>query len=227
MAEKFNKENLSPQNLAKQLRKPEGEVGKKVGEQMNNGNKHICMNSYKMLDPKDGDSILEIGMGNGLFVKDLLHMANGVDYIGIDYSKTMVEEAIALNEALPVRGKSISFLEGSVEKLPFEDNRFDAITTTNTVYFWPDPFSNIKELYRVLKPGGRVLIAYRSKEFLDNLELARFGFSKYGEKGVEDILGHGGLEQIGTEVIDEPELEFDGKVFSMRGLYTTGFKPKG
>lgn len=224
MAEEFNTENLSPEELAKHLRKPDGETGKTVGLQMNKGNKHICLNSYQVLNPSKGQHILEIGMGNGFFVKDLLQMAEDLMYTGVDFSPTMVKEAIQLNEQFIKEGV-VGFKQASIEELPFPDNFFDCITTTNTLYFWPQPEENIEELHRVLKPNGKLLIAYRSKEFLNHLELANYGFEKYEKTAVEKLLTDFGFNQVSTKEISEPELEFDGKKLSMLGLYTKGLKP--
>ena len=49
-------------------------------------------------------------------------------------------------------------LEGSVESLPFADDSFDKITTVESFYFWPAPQENLKEVRRVLKPGGIFLL---------------------------------------------------------------------
>ncbi|MDO5970219.1 class I SAM-dependent methyltransferase [Flavivirga aquimarina] len=224
MAEKFNEDNkLTPKELAKHLRQPEGEIGKEVGLQMNKGNKHICLNSYKVLNPKNKDYILEIGMGNGFFVKDLLKMADNLNYSGIDFSHIMINEATIKNKEFITSGK-VSFKQASIEKLPFNDGAFDCITTTNTLYFWPQPQDNAKELLRVLKPGGKLLIAYRTKDFMEQLELTKYGFTKYNVTDVENLLNLSGFKQITSQMIKEPELDFDGKVFEMEGMYTTGIK---
>lgn len=224
MAEKFNPDStLSPKELAKHLRQPDGEMGKEVGLQMNRSNKHICLNSYQVLDPKNENHILEIGMGNGFFVKDLLGMANNLKYTGVDFSPTMVEEASLLNKEFSDE-KTASFELASIEKLPFEDNSFDCITTTNTLYFWPQPKENIKELVRVLKPNGKLLIAYRSKSCMDQLELTKHGFEKYENKDVENLMEHAGLEHVVTQTIEEPELIFGDMVFKIEGIFTTGVK---
>lgn len=223
MAEEFNSDKLSPKELAKHLRQPDGETGKKVGEQMNKGNKHICLNSYKVLNPTQENHILEIGMGNGLFVADLLSMADNIQYIGVDFSATMVQEASKINEDYIAIG-SVKFKEASIEKLPFKDATFDAITTTNTLYFWPNPAKNIQELLRVLKPTGKLLVAYRSKKCMDQLELTNYGFEKYKTDHVEALFKNGGFTNISTKVITEPKLDFDGKEFEMKGFYTVGYK---
>lgn len=223
MPREFNTDNLSPKELAKHLRQPKGEIGKEVGVQMNKGNKHICLNSYKLLNPQRGNHILEIGMGNGFFITDLLEMEAELSYVGVDFSSTMIDEAIELNSIF-VNKKIVEFHQASIEKLPFEDNLFDCITTTNTLYFWPYPNENVKELLRVLKPGGKLLIGYRSKNCMDQLELANYNFEKYETDDVESLLSKGGFVNIETQEIEEPELEFDGKAFSMKGFYTIGFK---
>ncbi len=224
MAEKLNLDDkLTPKELAKHLRQPEGETGKEIGLQMNKGNKHICLNSYEVLNPKNKNHILEIGMGNGFFVKDLLKMADDLTYIGIDFSPIMVDEANFINKAF-IKSGQVRFEQASIEKLPFNDNTFDCITTTNTLYFWPKPQDNAEELLRVLKPGGTLLIAYRSKSFLDELELSKHGFAKYEVADVENLLIKSGFKQIVTKIIKEPELDFDGTMFQMEGAYTTCVK---
>jgi len=224
MAKKFNSDTtLPPKELAKHLRQPDGEIGKEIGLQMNKSNKHICLNSNKILDPQNENHILEVGMGNGFFIKDLLNMADNLKYTGIDFSSTMVKEASLLNKTL-INDKRVYLEEASIENLPFNDNSFDRISTTNTLYFWPHPVNNIQELLRVLKPNGKLLIAYRSKSCMDQLELAKHGFEKYENQAVENLLRDAGLKNVLTEIIKETALEFDGKVFQMEGIYTTGMK---
>jgi ubiquinone/menaquinone biosynthesis C-methylase UbiE len=220
MAEKFKLENLTIKELAKNLKKPSGSKGIKVGLQMNKGNKEICLNSYNVLKPKNNNSILEIGMGNGFFVKKLLLMADNLNYIGVDFSEIMVKEAKKINYDV----KNASFIEASIEKLPFPDNKFDLITTTNTIYFWPNLVENIREVLRVLKPNGKLLIAYRSKSFMDKIEVSNYGFNKFESSQIENLLSSNNFKEIKTIKIKESELEFDNKVFSMEGLYTIGVK---
>jgi ubiquinone/menaquinone biosynthesis C-methylase UbiE len=224
MTQKFNPDSkLTAEELAKHLRQPDGETGKQIGLQMNKGNVHICLNAYKLLELRDEQRILEIGMGNGFFVKDFLQMAKGLRYDGVDYSKTMLEEARWMNAEF-IEEKSVNFHFGSVEKLPFDDNTFDAITTTNTLYFWPNPPENAKELCRVLKPGGKLLVAYRDKKCMDQIAFTNHGFKKYTTMDAEMLLDVAGLDNVQTKTIIEPELDIEGKIFRMIGFYTSGLK---
>lgn len=224
MADNFNADDeLTPKELAKHSRQPDGETGKQVGLKMNKGNKHICLNSYKVLDPEDGNHVLEIGMGNGFFVKDLLKMGKNLKYTGVDFSAIMVQEAKILNREL-INDGIVQFKHASIEKLPFNENSFDSITTTNTLYFWPQPIKNVQELLRVLKPNGKVLIAYRSKSYLDQMELTKYGFKKYNIQDVESLLWNARFKKVTTQIIEESELDIHGEIIQIDGLYTTGIK---
>ncbi len=213
----------SPEELAKQFRKPEGELGKQLGIDMNAGNKHITLNSYKVLEPGHSDHVLEIGMGNGLFVKDLLGISDSIQYTGADFSQVMVDESIIINSEFVNSGRAC-FECASIENLPFKDNCFDCIVTVNTIYFWPDPEGNAKELFRVLKSGGRIVIAYRSREFMDKLELTKYGFTRFEPSEVEQLLNGAGFNNVSSQLIIEPEFELDGIKLEMEGLFTTGKK---
>ena len=60
------------QDMAAQLKKPEGELGRQVGQMMNKGNEVINKWTNDVLELQPNDNVLEIGMGNGYFVKDVL-----------------------------------------------------------------------------------------------------------------------------------------------------------
>ena len=224
MAEKFNSGiSLTSKELAEQLRQPDGEIGRKVGLEMNKGNKYICLNSYKVLKPKSGDHILEIGMGNGFFVQNLLGMADNLSYTGVDVSTIMLDEARQINKNQIDSGR-VRFEKASIEKLPFKEDYFDCITTTNTLYFWPQVENNLKELLRVLKPNGKLLIGYRAKSCMDQIAFTKHGFKKFNPEDVEKLLTSSGFKEVYTEIIKEPELDFDGKPLKMEGIYTLGIK---
>jgi len=145
------------QLLAAQLRQPHGEMGKKVGESMNASNELINNQAIAALNIKPNDTILEIGMGNGFFCKNVLQAADGVTYTGCDFSELMIVEASKLNEHF-VSAQQAIFILGNAEQLPFEASYFHSVFTVNTIYFWEDPNKVLTEIHRVLKPGGRLVI---------------------------------------------------------------------
>ena len=224
MAKQFlNTLKTNPKQIADQLRKPTGEVGVSVGKEMNKGNEHICKNSYKQVKLKDGEKVLEIGMGNGLFVGEFISKAKNAKFYGIDFSDIMVEESIKNNKSL-IENNQVNFQEGSIEKLPFEDNYFDSIVTANTIYFWPNLDANTKELLRVLKPEGRLIIGYRDKKTLEQLPFTEFGFKKFTPSEVELLLSKSGFTIKQTEQIKEPDIDFGTSILKMTGFYTTAYK---
>jgi arsenite methyltransferase len=77
--------------------------------------------------------------------------------------------------------------------LPFPEASFDVVLSVNTIYFWPDPARVVAEMTRVLKPGGRVVLGYRSGLVFRMTPLTWFGFRHHGDRGVARLLEGAGL----------------------------------
>ena len=76
---------------------------------------------------------------------------------GIDYSEVSVELSRETNETYIADGR-MAIHQASVDELPFEDDSFDKVITVESFYFWPDHDKGLKEIRRVLKPNGKLLI---------------------------------------------------------------------
>jgi SAM-dependent methyltransferase len=76
---------------------------------------------------------------------------------GIDYSSQSVAVATKINREWIKIGR-VEIREASVSRLPFPDNTFDLVTAVETHFWWPDLPSDIREVLRVIKPGGRLVI---------------------------------------------------------------------
>jgi ubiquinone/menaquinone biosynthesis C-methylase UbiE len=85
----------------------------------------------------------------------------------------------------------------SVEAIPFEDESFDRILTVHTIYFWPDPERGLREILRVLKRGGRLVLATDIKG--PPKAIARHGFSSYGEEQQAELLRGAGYAAVRLE----------------------------
>ncbi len=106
----------------------------------------------KALSPKPGEHILELGTGNGIFARELIHSVGSDGHvIGLDSSDAILEMA----RHLCPNGE---FLLGDAQDLPFEDARFDAIVAAQVFCFLGDVDHALSEAFRVLKPGGRMII---------------------------------------------------------------------
>lgn len=201
----------SAKKVAAQLRKPEGEMGIEVGERMNTGN--LYMNQY-VIDVLKQDTIgnvLEIGMGNGFFIEEILDIDESIHYTGCDYSETMVDEATRMNLQFIDEGK-VRFDLSAADELPYTDQLFDTVFTVNTIYFWDDPARELSEIRRVLKPGGRFIIAVRPKHSMKDYPFIKYGFTMFSRDELTDVLT--GNQFVVKEVVEkiEPEIEVNGHI---------------
>jgi SAM-dependent methyltransferase len=150
--------DLTPAERARLLGKPEGELGLAIGEVMNGTNGNLIAAVYRRLGLQAGQSVLEIGFGNGHTVPLLLLQADGLSYVGIDIAETMVAEAAAFNRALVDAGRA-KFHLASAEAIPCPDASVDRVCAINVIYFWSDPVPALAEIRRVLRPGGFSIVA--------------------------------------------------------------------
>jgi ubiquinone/menaquinone biosynthesis C-methylase UbiE len=192
------------QSVAAQLRKPEGEYALTIAEKMNESN--LLLNTYTIeaLDITEGDSILEIGMGNGYFVKQIVESDTNVIYSGCDYSPAMIEESIRLNQDL-VDQSVAQFHLADAHDLPFPDSSFTKIFTVNTIYFWEDVGAVLAEFSRLLKSGGILTIAVRPKEVMQQYPFTQYGFTMYSREELEQTLTDKGYEVTQSIEKDEPD----------------------
>jgi ubiquinone/menaquinone biosynthesis C-methylase UbiE len=112
-------------------------------------------------------AILDIGCGGGRTVQRLAALASDGHVIGLDCSAASVAVSRDTN-AKEIEAGRVQIARGSVAALPFPDSTFDVVTAVETHYYWPDLPANVREICRVIKPGGTfALIAetYRGGPF--------------------------------------------------------------
>jgi ubiquinone/menaquinone biosynthesis C-methylase UbiE len=145
--------------LFRQVRKPSGLLGKRVLHAMNLS--HATMTDWALQQvavPKKA-TVLDVGCGGGRTIARLAALAPEGKVFGLDYSTASVAVARKTN-AREIDGGRVQIKQGSVATLPFADRTFDIVTAVETHYYWPDLPANIREVLRVLKPGGKfVLVA--------------------------------------------------------------------
>lgn len=97
----------------------------------------------------DGKKLLDVGCGTGYHLAR--YHERGFDISGVDGSEDMLKEARATNP-------EIEFKQSDVDKLPFEDKSFDYVLCIEVFRYLPDIKPCLREIYRVLKPGGVAII---------------------------------------------------------------------
>lgn len=207
----------TPQQTAAQLRRPHGFLARKVARRMNAANRLLYEGAWKALGLRDGMHVLEIGFGNGLFFPTLARQANGLVLHGLDFSDDMVAQAKANNRDLIGKG-ALSLVHGASDAMPYADAAFDRVFCINVVYFWEDPNAHLREIKRVLKPGGTFTAVLRTRSSMEKFPFVPYGFTTYEQADWEHVLRTNGFEPVGTTLLREPATEFMGARFTSESL---------
>lgn len=144
-----------------------------------------------------GETITEIGCGNGLYLAGLAACGHRGPVIGVDLSPGMLTAA---RRAAPLAGLAC----GDATALPVRTNAADVSLAMHMLYHVPEPERAVAELRRVTRPGGRVAVALNARDHLRELrELIRAGFAAAGYQadrvGFERITLDQGQELLGRE----------------------------
>lgn len=106
-----------------------------------------------MLQLAPGDRLLEIGVGTGL---SLPMLPRNIDIVGVDMSEKMLKRAERRVKRLGMN--NVQLLKMDATALEYPDNSFDSCLAAYVVSVVPDPISVVREMMRVCKPGGRIVI---------------------------------------------------------------------
>jgi ubiquinone/menaquinone biosynthesis C-methylase UbiE len=144
----------------------------------------------------DGMTMLDIGCGGGATLQRLLKRSQGAKVYGIDISEESVAKAIKVNA--DVIDKQVFVQQGSAEKLPYEDGKFDLVTAVETVYFWPNLPNCLQEVCRVLKPKGHFAIMVEVVDTDSKWTHVVEGMTAYTPEQLKQFLDDAGFAQ--TEI---------------------------
>jgi ubiquinone/menaquinone biosynthesis C-methylase UbiE len=204
--------------VAKQLRKPSGLLASKVGNEMNRSNSELYDLTIDAMQLTNNESVLEIGFGNGKFFDKLFSVADNLQISGLDFSEEMVKAATVNNPSTSNSG-ALTLTFGSSDKIPFADNSFDKVFCINVIYFWEQPAAHLKEIYRVLKPGGKFYTTIRSKESMAEMPFTKYGFNIYSQDEWMNILELNHLHFVHSQKTkNEPGAVFNKQLFQVQAL---------
>lgn len=141
-------------------------------------------------------TILDVGFGNGSFTQVVSATFPDSDITAIDTTSRK-----------PVSSNNITFVKGRVEQLPFVSESFDIVYTVLSLHHWKEKDKGIREIYRVLKKGGILIIAdpllenWMSNRILGSLMQILDGGVFTDEKQVSEYLNRAGFEDIRINLI--------------------------
>ncbi|HYD36047.1 MAG TPA: class I SAM-dependent methyltransferase [Allosphingosinicella sp.] len=140
------------------------------------------------------DWVLEVGFGGGALLRKLLLGTRG-EVFGVDVSEVLIARARE-RFARDVRRGRLHLYQASVEGLPLPPATLARAVSVNSLYFWPDPAAALAELARVVKPGGRLAIAFEPADELRKWPGHRFGFRLFEVREVKALMAAAGFERI-------------------------------
>jgi ubiquinone/menaquinone biosynthesis C-methylase UbiE len=190
--------------FSEQARKPSGLFGRWVMSRIFDlGNAALNDFMKELLSLKENDHVLEIGFGTGKLICKMAKQVKKGLIEGIDLSPTMVTIAQKKNKKYIAEGRVI-IRQGDFAETAYRDNRFDKICSANTVYFWPQPENYIKNILRILKPGGKLILAFEDIKQLKRRPLSTNVFHLYHQDEIIKLLRRNGfsgsLEVISKEI---------------------------
>ena len=137
--------------------KPTGLLGRFVLWRMNSSHSKLTDWGLAQNSIEKHYTILDVGCGGGKTVSKLAAMATQGKVYGVDYSEESVAVTKKINAQWIEAGR-VEVRHGSVSQLPFSDGMFDLVTAVETHFWWPDLPADMREVFRVLKPGGKLII---------------------------------------------------------------------
>ena len=133
---------------------PKGMLGRLMLVSMDKEHLPMALWGFDQFDMPSKADILDIGCGGGYNIRRMLSMCPEGRMIGYDISEESVRKARKVNKG----EKRVEIIKGSVADMPFPNGTFDLVTAFETVFFWPDTEKNIKEVFRIVKPGGMFVV---------------------------------------------------------------------
>ena len=174
--------------IASQLRKPRGLFGKIVLSRiLNRENSIMNETTLELLNLKPSDQTLEIGFGGGALLSLMLKTQPQNKLYGADFSLDMV--TLCRQKFSTFINKHLMQLDyAPVNKLPYKANTFTKICSVNTFYFWHDYSLALKELRRILRDNGVLVLTLGDKNSMQKSDITQHGFNLFTYHDVIQLL---------------------------------------
>ncbi|MDF0580969.1 class I SAM-dependent methyltransferase [Bradyrhizobium yuanmingense] len=184
-----------PQFIAKHARNARGLLGRLIASLMARETWGQNLRVMDALGIEQDDQVLDIGCGHGRSLMELAARAPRGHIVGLDLSELMIEIAAQRNRSL-IEAARVELVLSTAESLPFPDGVFDKVQCVHVLYFWKDIETSLREIARVLKPGGRLGLLFRTNA--DPKAIASFPSEIYTFPALADVST--ALQRVGMDV---------------------------
>lgn len=171
--------------IAGQLRRPSRPVGPVAGAVLDRGNRRINRTAVELLNLERRHEVLEIGFGGGSALARLLELTDR-RVAGLELSQAMLRRASRRFRGALADGR-LELRQGDVSALPYPEATFDRVLTVQTIHFWPSPEQGMREVLRVLRPGGRFVLAKATTEEMQKRAFTRYGFHFFSDQELREL----------------------------------------
>lgn len=177
-------------NLQRNARHPQGFWGRMMIGKMNISHYEMTGWALENIKINEDSRILDVGCGGGRTVKRMANEIKSGHVSGIDYSNLAVKQSKRKNRRKIKKG-IVDIANASVSSIPAPDNSYDIVTSFESFYFFPNVDTDLKEIWRVLRPGGTLLICLeiykdgvhneRNEVFVEQLKLNYYSANQLKE----------------------------------------------
>ncbi|MGH2975995.1 MAG: class I SAM-dependent methyltransferase [Solirubrobacterales bacterium] len=163
--------------------------------------------ALEMLSIAPADRVLDLACGPGNFTRDFAEVADRGLVVGVDASETMLD--VAVRDA---RSANVAYVRADARELPFLDNSFDAVCCFAALYLIEEPTRALREIARVLAPGGRVALLSSCNRgpvptpIANTVVRGISGVRVFGRDELTRVLADQGLVEIEQRVIGLAQL---------------------
>jgi arsenite methyltransferase len=184
--------------LLSQFARPHGLLAGVFAAVMNGGNKQVNLRSLEALRVEPGQRVLEVGFGGGATLAVLIQ-EKGCGYVGgLDASPEMVRSAERRFAPRIAEGR-MAVRQGTAEEIPWPDGEFDRALSVNSLFYWPDPARAVREIRRVLRPDGVLVLGLRDKTAADKIGIGRLGYWSPAEAEIKALLAEAGFGNLSSQ----------------------------
>jgi ubiquinone/menaquinone biosynthesis C-methylase UbiE len=176
-----------PVFIARQSARPSGLLGRVIAKIMAHETSDLNERAVHLIRPSPSDRVLEIGFGHGRTIERLANVVSKGRVCGIDVSESMLNMATRRNRRAIAEGR-VELRRGDCASIPFNDAIFDGALTVHTLYFWSDPPACLREIRRILKPGGRLVLGFLRGDSAQRHRFPEEIYTFYDEESVRVTL---------------------------------------